>query len=846
MTLIIVPRIESVHQTRDETVPNCVPDPYTSTMPVASHQLRSFMLEDDPIDARGPRGRVTNAIAAAPFTIEYLHESPGRSRERSRASGEQFGLFVKPNARARQLFNLDREILIWVSTYKTFQARDVDAWSALAAEHGARLSRNVVVLVTAYSPSDRSPFESESDRNQTVVHVDLEEFCSLGLEAVLRRDMYARDLFNVMGATTRAADFFGRRALIDSLAAEIETGTNQIGLFGLRKVGKTSVLNRLADKLQNSGKVIVARLDLQWTTSINPTPEYTLWALGESLFASHRAVRAVRERRLFGRFDTFGEIPTAGEVWEHFAADVSHLLQSTQRRICILVDEVERLNEPGRGRSFVRFWRVLRGLDQQFPGRLRFVVGGTSPQCAELGMVEGEDNPLFRYLQVTYLGMLDPADARELLVSLGASMGIEFLDGAIEWVSSQCGGHPALLRALGSIVHAKNADRVDRITVNQSAVEQIAPDLAERVGPILDQMVAALEVQHPDSFAMLEMLAGGRLFEYREYRRHLTSDAARLNHYGLVAGSEGELVVIGQLHARLQDRQSAPTFAPSSEHLLRVGEAIGAWIVEAHIASGGFADVYRLRSENGRAAAKVLRQGNIEALTREIEVLQQFDVSGVVRYLDVLYTASGLPCVLMEYLDGTLLSEFCNASRRPDFVKWLRWLIQLLLTLQLIHPDEDRVKHYVNKQNLSSEELTEWSRAKHGYVHRDIKPENIVVVAGRGPVLIDFNISVQAGHAVVTTSATDGYSPMVSTRWTHTCDLYALGVVALEVAAGLRVATSSIDELVEYARPRVGSDAVEFCRRLLRTPETGESTAALLAAARKLKPSPGGAPPSKN
>src|SRR5690606_13871350 len=140
--------------------------------------------------------------------------------------------------------------------------------------------------------------------------------------------------------------------------SEVETGTSQIGVFGLRKVGKTSLLNRIADKLRNSGKVTVARLDLQWTTSINDRPEYTLWAMGESIHASHRSIRSVRDLKLFGRYATFSDIADPSAVWEWFAHDIHALAVRLRRRVCVLVDEIERMYEAPGDRGFVRFWRL--------------------------------------------------------------------------------------------------------------------------------------------------------------------------------------------------------------------------------------------------------------------------------------------------------------------------------------------------------------------------------------------------------------------------------------------------------------------------------------------------------
>ncbi|NOT04055.1 MAG: hypothetical protein HOP27_05595 [Anaerolineales bacterium] len=88
---------------------------------------------------------------------------------------------------------------------------------------------------------------------------------------------------------------------------------------------------------------------------------------------------------------------------------------------------------------------------------------------------------------------------------------------------------------------------------------------------------------------------------------------------------------------------------------------------------------------------------------------------------------------------------------------------------------------------MSAYDFAELERARHGKIHRDIKPENIILTEQRGPVLIDFNISVKASDPVVTQSHTDGYLPpdMEPGKWTSDVDLYQLGITLAQVATGL-------------------------------------------------------------
>jgi hypothetical protein len=794
-------------------------------MAINGAEVRRFKIGDDPERSNGTRARLYDVAAESSFSIEYIVDSSRKTPQQMR-SGDSFGFFLKPKSSARKKFGLDREVLAWFSTHPSFQARDIEALRKVVDDHGSRLSRNFAVLITKYDPATRSEIEFESEGDLSIIHASTEEYERLGLDGVLVDRLFSRDVFDVSGAAVRAADFFGRRELVDRLIADIEAGSGQLGLFGLRKVGKTSLLNRLADKLRNSGRSCVARLDLQWTTAINPSPEYTLWAIGSSIFASHRSIRSIKGLALMGQYRNFGEISNPDSTWELFAQDMQLILASTNRKICILVDEIERLYERPAETQFVRLWRVLRGLDQQYPERLRYVVGGTSPECAETGLVDGEDNPLFNYLRVEYLGPLSQSDSEQLLCQLGSQVGMNFTPTGLRVAFDETGGHPALLRSFGSIAHQSGDKRHDVVDIDASYLESSLQRFGERARPILDQMLSALEDKNRDELDILRSLAAGRLFEYRQFVEIAPEAVERLGRLGLLA-KNGEGFSIVRLQEYMLAREQVPAKLSGST-ILAPGDSVDAWVVEACVAAGGFAEVYRVRSGEGLAALKVLSDGNLEPLQREVDILSGMRHPAIVRIDESVRISSGAPAVLMEFLNGSTLASFCTPSRRPDTATWRLWLQTLIGALIYIHPRADLVRSLEARPELSSAEFLEWDRAKHGYIHRDIKPENVMVVPERGPVLIDFNISVRAGAPVLTTSGTDGYCPPYGVVWEPSVDLYALGVTFLELACGVRVSNSSIEDLRELALQHMTRDDLNVVDRLLGSPESGVSAREIL------------------
>lgn len=793
-----------------------------SQLPISEHLLRAFRSSDP-----SNRDPVLEAVTSAGFSVENIQEDYDHP--------EKWGLFLKPNRSLADLFRLDREVLLWATTYPRFQARDIENIKSVIGERGVRLTRNFAILVSKYDPDSRSRTEAESALDTTIVHCSIKELARMSgttQEPVLRRillnRLYTRDLYDLRVATTRSADFFGRRSTVDDLADEVVSGNSQIGVFGLRKIGKTSLLNRVTDIVAQSGKCIISKVDLQWTTAVDPRPEYTLWSLGETLFASSRIIRNVKGLQLFGQFGTASEAELSGlSVWESFNHDLVAVLRSTKRRIFFVVDEIERLFELPDKESFVRLWRFLRGFDQQFPGRLRFLISGTSPECAECSSIGGQDNPLYRYLSVRYLGRLGHADAKELLVALGGPIGLLWDGEALTYAFQQTGGHPALLRSIGSTVHALATPRVEPKAVTREAAVAAAKHLMATDPSVLAHVTAALEDQYPDEFLMLTMLTSGQVFNFRELASIYPDELSHLIGYGLLPnGAESDRISIGLLQSYLQARTAHAARKPKTHDSVAVGDHIGRLRVVSLLKSAGFADVFLAEdADGGKSAIKVFRAARLSALEREVEYLQALDHPGIVHFLDATQTLSGLPCLIMEYLEGGTLAEKCNSTSAPETRELIGIATGILEALAYMHPDVKGAAKIRGNDELTAQEFEDWERLRQGIVHRDIKPENIILT-NRGPVLIDFNISVRAASPVTTVSLTPGYLPpdFNGISWTPDVDIYQLGVTLAQLAAGATFDGDNLLDLLLMARSRHGNGLGDWLDSLVSGSRTGSAS----------------------
>lgn len=211
------------------------------------------------------------------------------------------------------------------------------------------------------------------------------------------------------------------------------------------------------------------------------------------------------------------------------------------------------------------------------------------------------------------------------------------------------------------------------------------------------------------------------------------------------------------------------------------GMRIGAYTVVRRLGQGGSGVVLlaeQAEPVRRRVAVKVVPQAMLDAghaarFDFERRALERTEHPGIPSVLDAGRTDHGLPYIVMEFVNGPPITQFCREhgltlARRIDLV------VQALGAVQHAH--------------------------QRGLIHRDLKPANILVAGradatgGARAMVVDFGIARAVdrdGAASLTVGQPIGtlaYMPPeqagggdVDTR----ADVYALGAVLYELVAGL-------------------------------------------------------------
>lgn len=214
---------------------------------------------------------------------------------------------------------------------------------------------------------------------------------------------------------------------------------------------------------------------------------------------------------------------------------------------------------------------------------------------------------------------------------------------------------------------------------------------------------------------------------------------------------------------------------------LQPGDRVGPYELIRLLGAGGMAEVWLAKRADGAFNREValklpsmtrVRHDLEQRFFRERNILAGLEHPHIARLYDAGIDPDGLPYLSMEYVQGELLTDWCDAQRL-DIRARLRLFLQVLEAVQYAHERQ--------------------------VIHRDLKPSNILVTKSGQARLLDFGVATLlddgevAGKTPLTTVYGHALTPMYSSPElirgepvTAKSDIYSLGVVLFELLTGER------------------------------------------------------------
>lgn len=430
-------------------------------------------------------------------------------------------------------FRIDSRIRFVASSAPLMKA----ACAAWAAE-------NRIAIV----PIDSSQIDPESDQ------------LTEQLFDLLSASLWRRDIFDDSEPVTESSEFFGREQSVQEIVSRIFLG-RPVAVFGLRKIGKTSLLRRVQGLLEadrsrvigtafiqcNATKYragrwwdVVADIAEGWTESLQRRAD----AVGSKVSPGARKLRNEFEADSVDPAGIAAAFEKDVEKLRRAARQIARDAGANSVRLVAILDEADELypTNPSAGywrRDYFELWNTLqttkRGLDA--PEDLVYVLGGVNPVGVEAGALLDRPNPLFE-LGTRYLGPLDEPESLDLLQGLGSRIGLQFTEASCRRAHDKTGGHPWLLRKLGSKIHLASPDRSSQETVTTRDVDRIYSRTQKAFYAHVDWILKHLRTVAPDEYELLKDIAVGGEDKYmgewgdRQFR---DTFADHLAQFGLVS-----------------------------------------------------------------------------------------------------------------------------------------------------------------------------------------------------------------------------------------------------------------------------------------------------------------------
>ncbi len=233
------------------------------------------------------------------------------------------------------------------------------------------------------------------------------------------------------------------------------------------------------------------------------------------------------------------------------------------------------------------------------------------------------------------------------------------------------------------------------------------------------------------------------------------------------------------------------------------GQRIGPYVLVREVGRGGMGAVYQAVRADGEfhqaVAIKIIKRGMdtdaiLKRFRQERHILARLHHPNIARLLDAGTTPQGQPYLVMDYIEGRSLLEYCRLLQ-GEATQVLRRKLELFLNIA------EAVAHAHSKL----------------IIHRDLKPSNILVTAEGHAKLLDFGIAKWIDPALAPETAIDTMTGQmaltpdyaspeqsVGQPVTERTDVYGLGTILLEMSTGERAKTGAAKSLPHELQAIIG------------------------------------------
>ncbi|MBS4022542.1 MAG: AAA family ATPase [Dethiobacter sp.] len=445
--------------------------------------------------------------------------------------------FGKPSSELKKIFHFEREVLILFNPYLKYDTRCLDFVDKIMSDFHNRLDKLCIIIVSKdlQINSQIQRMALQEPESRIIIPFNYTELrLAKDTNIIINRFkdyFHNRDLYAFESPLKSDTYFFGRLQLIQHLYDRYKTGENS-GLFGLRKIGKTSVLYALMRHLNLRDEPSIF-FDCQ-----EPSFHQRRWfEVLQFIIINMVEKFAIKSTKIIALSKVYDE-KDASRYFEEDIKSIYVILK--KKRILILFDEIENITfdiSPSEhwksDKDFIFFWQTLRSIFQKNRDNFSFIVAGVNPKLFETATIQGLDNPIYRIVSPSYLNLFNISQVREMVTSIGYYMGLEFDEEIFTYLTEDYGGHPFLVRHICSCLH-KSLPKNRPVQVTKFKYKVEKNNLDNSIKDYIELILNVLKNWYPDEYELLQYLAIGDIDTFQEFAQISHSFIEHLEGYGLV------------------------------------------------------------------------------------------------------------------------------------------------------------------------------------------------------------------------------------------------------------------------------------------------------------------------
>ncbi len=359
---------------------------------------------------------------------------------------------AKPTKRMKNALGVDREILVVVSTFADQQQRTIKFLKREIEGSEGRLENTVAIVIHKDTEGNIKLKNWGRDQGISILPVfwSAQIASAEDLERRLCVELYSHDPFDVTGPVSDDANFYGRRDEAIDLARKLQKGQIR-SCLGIRKIGKTSIINRILKEIRANYTCTCVMVDCS---------RDDIWGLDAAQLLNSLQQTILHAR---GANDRYASLVAKDAPAELNAA--RNLLERSvlgcDQPLVLIFDEIDYITagsptRPAWRSEFNPFWRNLRSVYQEC-GRqgqtMSILVGGVSTYWFTIESIDGVENAALSFIPEEYLSPLPEGATIAMLRRLGRIAGLQLDDEAAQIVAKATGNVPYWSRKCCSYVH---------------------------------------------------------------------------------------------------------------------------------------------------------------------------------------------------------------------------------------------------------------------------------------------------------------------------------------------------------------------------------------------------------